>query len=194
MDAPASAIPLVSPVLSRGITTAIFPFSFPSHRPLKVERGRKKSDPIPERRVEKKKGERPTASHHRGEERLQGWFPHPWDGEGSVRLCQGLITSLAFPPCLGTPQPILSREIPGAGLSFGSAGGHKALPGSDSSPRADPGLCWCPHISGCVCLSAPEPTVEEKLQKLHSEIKFALKVDNPVSAWPGTSLLVLALL
>ncbi|XP_053317766.1 hepatoma-derived growth factor-related protein 2-like [Spea bombifrons] len=24
-----------------------------------------------------------------------------------------------------------------------------------------------------------EPTVEEKLQKLHSEIKFALKVDNP---------------
>lgn len=38
--------------------------------------------------------------------------------------------------------------------------------------------------------------MEEKLQKLHSEIKFALKVDNPVSApglaWPGTSLLVLA--
>lgn len=31
-------------------------------------------------------------------------------------------------------------------------------------------------------LAAPEPTVEEKLQKLHSEIKFALKVDNPVSA------------
>uniref|UniRef100_A0A8C0UDU5 Hepatoma-derived growth factor-related protein 2 n=1 Tax=Cyanistes caeruleus TaxID=156563 RepID=A0A8C0UDU5_CYACU len=28
-------------------------------------------------------------------------------------------------------------------------------------------------------VSAPEPTVEEKLQKLHSEIKFALKVDNP---------------
>ncbi|XP_023603442.1 hepatoma-derived growth factor-related protein 2-like [Myotis lucifugus] len=25
-----------------------------------------------------------------------------------------------------------------------------------------------------------EPSVEEKLQKLHSEIKFALKVDNPV--------------
>jgi len=39
-----------------------------------------------------------------------------------------------------------------------------------------------------VSLVAPEPTVEEKLQKLHSEIKFALKVDNPVSArerWPG---------
>ncbi|KFQ08780.1 Hepatoma-derived growth factor-related protein 2, partial [Haliaeetus albicilla] len=30
-----------------------------------------------------------------------------------------------------------------------------------------------------VSLAAPEPTVEEKLQKLHSEIKFALKVDNP---------------
>uniref|UniRef100_A0A8B9ZB56 Hepatoma-derived growth factor-related protein 2 n=1 Tax=Buteo japonicus TaxID=224669 RepID=A0A8B9ZB56_9AVES len=30
-----------------------------------------------------------------------------------------------------------------------------------------------------ISLAAPEPTVEEKLQKLHSEIKFALKVDNP---------------
>lgn len=32
-----------------------------------------------------------------------------------------------------------------------------------------------------------EPTIEEKLQKLHSEIKFALKVDNPVSTdgWEG---------
>lgn len=29
-------------------------------------------------------------------------------------------------------------------------------------------------------LSCPEPSVEERLQKLHSEIKFALKVDNPV--------------
>lgn len=29
-----------------------------------------------------------------------------------------------------------------------------------------------------------EPTIEEKLQKLHSEIKFALKVDNPVSKKP----------
>lgn len=28
--------------------------------------------------------------------------------------------------------------------------------------------------------SCPEPSVEERLQKLHSEIKFALKVDNPV--------------
>ncbi|KFV50393.1 Hepatoma-derived growth factor-related protein 2, partial [Tyto alba] len=60
-------------------TRTIFPLPFSSHRPLKVERGRKKSDLIPERRMEKKK----------------------------------------------------------------------------------------------------EPTVEEKLQKLHSEIKFALKVDNP---------------
>lgn len=33
-------------------------------------------------------------------------------------------------------------------------------------------------------LLATEPSVEEKLQKLHSEIKFALKVDNPVRlAW-----------
>ncbi|NXH33257.1 HDGR2 protein, partial [Myiagra hebetior] len=59
----------------------------PRNKPPKVERGRKKSDPIPERRMEKKKA--------------------------------------------------------------------------------------------CVSFSAPEPTVEEKLQKLHSEIKFALKVDNP---------------
>ncbi|KGL86066.1 Hepatoma-derived growth factor-related protein 2, partial [Charadrius vociferus] len=62
-----------------GFTSTILPHSFASHRPLKAERGRKKSDLIPERRMEKKK----------------------------------------------------------------------------------------------------EPTVEEKLQKLHSEIKFALKVDNP---------------
>ncbi|KFQ03819.1 Hepatoma-derived growth factor-related protein 2, partial [Leptosomus discolor] len=65
--------------LSGGSPRRILPLPFPSRRPLKVERGRKKSDLIPERRMEKKK----------------------------------------------------------------------------------------------------EPTVEEKLQKLHSEIKFALKVDNP---------------
>ncbi|NXE15939.1 HDGR2 protein, partial [Lophotis ruficrista] len=63
----------------------------PRNKPLKAERGRKKSDLIPERRMEKKKG----------------------------------------PDALA------------------------------------------------VSLAAPEPTVEEKLQKLHSEIKFALKVDNP---------------
>lgn len=34
-------------------------------------------------------------------------------------------------------------------------------------------------------LLAPEPSVEEKLQKLHSEIKFALKVDNPVRPSAG---------
>lgn len=31
-----------------------------------------------------------------------------------------------------------------------------------------------------VCLYS-EPSPEEKLQKLHTDIKFALKVDNPVS-------------
>lgn len=31
-----------------------------------------------------------------------------------------------------------------------------------------------------MCLYA-EPSPEEKLQKLHTDIKFALKVDNPVS-------------
>lgn len=34
---------------------------------------------------------------------------------------------------------------------------------------------------------AAEPSVEEKLQKLHSEIKFALKVDNPVRPSLGSS-------
>lgn len=34
-------------------------------------------------------------------------------------------------------------------------------------------------------LLATEPSVEEKLQKLHSEIKFALKVDNPVRPSSG---------
>ncbi|KFO92345.1 Hepatoma-derived growth factor-related protein 2, partial [Buceros rhinoceros silvestris] len=34
-------------------------------------------------------------------------------------------------------------------------------------------------MSRPVSPAAPEPTVEEKLQKLHSEVKFALKVDNP---------------
>uniref|UniRef100_A0A8C9MXW4 HDGF like 2 n=1 Tax=Serinus canaria TaxID=9135 RepID=A0A8C9MXW4_SERCA len=76
-------------------------------------------------------------------------------------------------------------DIPGAVLGFGSAGEHKPLPGRGLAPEQTlgsgqgRGLCWCPDISGCVCLPAPEPTVEEKLQKLHSEIKFALKVDNP---------------
>lgn len=34
-------------------------------------------------------------------------------------------------------------------------------------------------------LLAAEPSVEEKLQKLHSEIKYALKVDNPVRCSSG---------
>lgn len=45
-----------------------------------------------------------------------------------------------------------------------------------------PAALW-PGPSGLVS-PGPEPSVEEKLQKLHSEIKFALKVDNPVrSSW-----------
>lgn len=47
----------------------ILPVPFSSRRPLKVERGRKKSDLIPERRMEKKKGERALACCHSGEER-----------------------------------------------------------------------------------------------------------------------------
>lgn len=76
----------------------ISPRSFSSRRPLKVERGRKKSELIPERRMEKKKGERAGASkagHGRTErEGSQGWFPHPGEGEGSFQ--QG---SLLVGPC-----------------------------------------------------------------------------------------------
>lgn len=61
----------------------LFPFFFP-HRPLKVERGRKKSDLIPERRMEKKKGEREVTE---GREGSQGWFlPQLELGQGSLQL------------------------------------------------------------------------------------------------------------
>lgn len=78
-----------SPLLAQcqqGVHHNHSPLSFPSHRPLKVERGRKKSDPIPERRMEKKKGERATASHHRGEKR-EGRAPGlvaPSLGQGGI--------------------------------------------------------------------------------------------------------------
>lgn len=37
------------------------------------------------------------------------------------------------------------------------------------------------NIVGCSMCVYAEPSPEEKLQKLHTDIKFALKVDNPVS-------------
>lgn len=99
LGAPAGAIPLVSPV-SAGGSPQPFPsfLPFPSHRPLKVERGRKKSDPIPERRMEKKKGERATASHHRGEKR-EGRAPGlvaPSLGQGGI---SGIVPG-SFPALL----------------------------------------------------------------------------------------------
>lgn len=96
------------------------------HRPVKVERTRKRSEGFPpDRKVEKKKGE------------------------------EGLHS---------------------AGCSLRSSGGMRGGPGraSGSCQRrlySDPAL---------PALLPAEPSVEEKLQKLHSEIKFALKVDNPV--------------
>lgn len=39
-------------------------------------------------------------------------------------------------------------------------------------------------FSGIVFLFFAEPSPEEKLQKLHTDIKFALRVDNPVSRTP----------
>ena len=64
-----------------------------------------------------------------------------------------------------------------AGCTLGSSGGTRGGPG-----RASGSCRWGLH-SGPVlpALLPAEPSVEEKLQKLHSEIKFALKVDNPVS-------------
>lgn len=96
--------------------------------------------------------------------------PNPSSPETFLGLCSTLEVWQDTDPCLGViPEQILSS---GQGC----------------------GLCCCPDPSACISPSAPEPTVEEKLQKLHSEIKFALKVDNPVSAHalarPGTSLLV----
>ncbi|KFP05057.1 Hepatoma-derived growth factor-related protein 2, partial [Calypte anna] len=41
------------------------------------------------------------------------------------------------------------------------------------------GMGWLGSTRGGMRKKFLEPTVEEKLQKLHSEVKFALKVDNP---------------
>lgn len=62
------------------------------------------------------------------------------------------------------------------GCSLGSLGGTRGGPGRAS------GCCQWGLLSGPMlpALLPAEPSVEEKLQKLHSEIKFALKVDNPV--------------
>lgn len=78
------------------------------------------------------------------------------------------------------PSWHISGEIPGALLDLGGAGGNQTLAGGEvqGSGQCCPGDLMCQPVF----LIAPEPTVEEKLQKLHSEIKFALKVDNPVSS------------
>lgn len=140
--------PPLSPVVSRRFTTTIFPFpSLPTDLPKWNEAGRNPS-PSPKGGWRRKRVREPllpiTEGWRRGRGGLQGWFPHPWDRQGSVRLCQGFsqhccdprITSLASPLCPGTPQPIPSRDIPGAVLDFGSVAGHKALPGSASRPQS----------------------------------------------------------
>lgn len=79
-----------------------------------------------------------------------------------------------------SPPKILQPEVSGVGRvrggrfcphSRGQAGGLAAAGVGPSPPTEARDLC---------SLLATEPSVEEKLQKLHSEIKFALKVDNPV--------------
>lgn len=94
--------------------------------------------------------------------------------------CVETASLQAFPSCWGTPQPVLCRAAPGAAFSLGDARRNQSpFWGEVLGSRP---LC-APHLRPRpVSLAAPEPTVEEKLQKLHSEIKFALKVDNPVSA------------
>uniref|UniRef100_A0A8C9UBZ3 HDGF like 2 n=1 Tax=Serinus canaria TaxID=9135 RepID=A0A8C9UBZ3_SERCA len=62
----------------------------------------------------------------------------------------------------------------GDGQPVVSLSGHQGPAGVAGTCPCGLGLaCSCPRGVG------KEPTVEEKLQKLHSEIKFALKVDNP---------------
>uniref|UniRef100_A0A8B9T912 Hepatoma-derived growth factor-related protein 2 n=1 Tax=Anas platyrhynchos TaxID=8839 RepID=A0A8B9T912_ANAPL len=84
----------------------------------------------------------------------------------------------ASPSRWGTPQPVLFRATPGAAFSLGDTRGNQTHFGGRAS-GLQAVVCSLPDAPACLFSVAPEPTVEEKLQKLHSEIKFALKVDNP---------------
>lgn len=106
-----------------GIPCLIAPRSFSSRRPLKVERGRKKSELIPERRMEKKKGEGAGAVRA-GQQKTEiegswGCFPRP--GEGSFQLGSLLVgpCRCCCDPCtvLGSIYGVCRDSFP-AGIPF----------------------------------------------------------------------------
>lgn len=74
---------------------------------------------------------------------------------------------------------VLQPEVPGVG-----SGKVASVTAAVVRQVFWPQLVWGPspptQAQDMCSLLATEPSVEEKLQKLHSEIKFALKVDNPV--------------
>lgn len=91
-------------------------------------------------------------------------------------------------PILAHPNPSSSERPLGLCLTLEMQEETKPLLGERSCALGSAVLSSGGLMPWPVSLAAPEPTVEEKLQKLHSEIKFALKVDNPVSTrehWPG---------
>uniref|UniRef100_U3JEH4 Hepatoma-derived growth factor-related protein 2 n=1 Tax=Ficedula albicollis TaxID=59894 RepID=U3JEH4_FICAL len=67
----------------------------------------------------------------------------------------------------------VSAELGGAGV-----GGEAVTPCQAIREWQGPALLVLGYPAGAHRVGK-EPTVEEKLQKLHSEVKFALKVDNP---------------
>lgn len=98
----------------------------------------------------------------RGRGEIQGGFPHPKEREGSFpeglsqhccgpsivlgsiyRVCRDSELPYTHPlPNLGTSQPILFREAPGAVFDLGDAGGNKPLLGERSWA-----LAWCLDLS-----------------------------------------------
>lgn len=157
----------------------------------------------------------PFTEGRRGREGIQGWFPHPREGEGSFpqgsmwlcwgpsqhccgpgivlesicRVCRDSELPCVYPlPILAHPNPSSSERPLGLCLTLEMQEETKPLLGQRSRAPGSAVLSTGGLMPRSVSLAASEPTVEEKLQKLHSEIKFALKVDNPVSArerWPG---------
>lgn len=112
------------------------------------------------------------------------WFLHPREGNFPTGIVVGALRLCLASGCVETASlctsPSSSERPLGLCLILEMQEETKPLLGERS---------WAPSSavvsllsSQPVSLAAAEPTVEEKLQKLHSEVKFSLKVDNPVSA------------